>query len=64
MKNIFRKLSLYSVALATVSFGSCSLEEYNPAGFTKENLATSIEVPFHSEIALIYQGFITFDGSG
>ncbi len=43
MKNIFRKLTLYSVALAAVSFSSCSLEENNPAGFTKENLATSIE---------------------
>ena len=43
MKNIFRKLTLYSVALAVVSFSSCSLEENNPAGFTKENLATSIE---------------------
>ena len=37
------KLTLYSVALAAVSFSSCSLEENNPAGFTKENLATSIE---------------------
>lgn len=43
MKNIFRKLSFYSVALATASFSACSLEENNPAGFTKENLATSIE---------------------
>ena len=43
VKNIFRKLTLYSVALAAVSFSSCSLEENNPAGFTKENLATSIE---------------------
>ena len=31
------------MALAAVSFSSCSLEENNPAGFTKENLATSIE---------------------
>lgn len=38
MKNIFRKLTLYSVALAAVSFSSCSLEENNPAGFTKEIL--------------------------
>ena len=54
MKNIFRKLTLYSVALAAVSFSSCSLEENNPAGFTKENLATSMIQTF-GPIRLINQ---------
>ena len=52
MKNIFRKLTLYSVALAAVSFSSCSLEENNPAGFTKENLATSIEAVSYTHLTL------------
>ena len=43
MKNILKKTALYSVALAAFSLSSCSLEEVNPAGFTKDNLATSIE---------------------
>lgn len=43
MKKILKKTALYSVALAAFSLSSCSLEEINPAGFTKDNLATSIE---------------------
>jgi hypothetical protein len=54
MKNIFRKLTLYSVALAAVSFSSCSLEENNPAGFTKENLATSIE-GYETSVILLWK---------
>ena len=54
MKNIFRKLTLYSVALAAVSFSSCSLEENNPAGFTKENLATSIGMDIETLVNQCY----------
>ena len=43
MKNIFRKLSIYSLGFAAISFNACSLDEFNPAGFNKENLATSAE---------------------
>lgn len=42
MKNIIKKITLYSTSLVILSFSGCSLEENNPAGFTKDNLATSI----------------------
>lgn len=43
MKKIIKNLTLCSLALGMTPLASCSLEEFNPAGFTKDNLATSIE---------------------
>lgn len=43
MKTIFNKHTLFSALLTATLLHSCSLEEFNPAGFTKDNLATSEE---------------------
>ncbi|MCI1647323.1 MAG: RagB/SusD family nutrient uptake outer membrane protein [Bacteroides sp.] len=43
MKSISIKIVYYTFLLSALFLHSCSLEESNPAGFTKGNLSTSIE---------------------
>ena len=43
MKRIYIKFIFCSVLFSALSLHSCTLEEYNPGAFTKDDLATCID---------------------
>jgi starch-binding outer membrane protein, SusD/RagB family len=55
--NIFNKLLLAVTLIASIQLTSCSLEEYNPSGFTIETVAASSVAGYQSIINNCYFGW-------